>query len=212
MLSFDFKHSTPNAEIIIKLKTIYTKANVLNKYEDKPAFDQLCAEGCPNYNNKWSCPPFSPSFSHISKNYSEAILLLLYCNLSQFNYIKTEYMKIKASNSILKATSTKLTRFLEEEVNGLALSSGSCRLCNSCNRKKGQECKKPNAVRYSMEALGLNVSLIAQELFNHSLLWYKDKAAPDYSTVVAGVLTNQQLSDNDIGKINQSFLQKEKSQ
>lgn len=206
MLSFNLIHKTPSTEVLVNLQTILIKADMLEKYEHKNEFENLCADGCPNYNNKWSCPPFSPSYSHTSKEYSNIILMLLYCDLSQFDYIKTEYMKIKASNSILKSKSEKLARFLEEDMCGVMITNGSCKLCKPCNRKKNLNCKRPKEMRYSLEALGLNVGLISKEFFNHELLWYENKLAPKYSSVITGVLTNKQVDEDYIANSIEMYI------
>lgn len=198
MISFDYVHSTPTTSIVITVKAIVVNAELLKTYENKQKFEKLCEIGCPNYNNKWACPPFSPSYTQFSKNYVNALLILQYCNLMQFTYTKTEYIKLKASNSILKSKSDKLMRFLEEEYSGMMLSNGSCRLCKPCSKKSGGLCKKPNKMRYSMEALGLNVEQITEDFFNHKLQWYKNKLVPGYSSVVSCLLSNSQLSINEI--------------
>ena len=76
------------------------------------------------------------------------------------------------------------------------LSNGSCRLCKPCGLKREEnKCLRPSKVRYSMEATGLNVSDICLTFFNHELLWYKDKLAPRYSSVVSCLLTNDNKDD-----------------
>ncbi|MFZ5989339.1 MAG: DUF2284 domain-containing protein [Bacillota bacterium] len=160
-------------------------------------FNKLCAKGCINYNNKWSCPPHSPAYSSYSKNYEHCLLLLFTCDLSQFNYVKTEYMKVKTSNSILKSQSDRFSRFLENELYGKMLSNGSCRLCKPCSKKvSADSCINPLKLRYSLESLGLNVEKISQDIFNHQLLWYKAKVCPTYSSVISGLLTNRTLEQS----------------
>ncbi|CEO08506.1 DUF2284 domain-containing protein [Paraclostridium sordellii] len=198
IFNFNFIHKTPSSDIVINLKAVTCSVTDLCGFEDKPLFNKLCKVGCPNFEKKWSCPPYSPRFTSYSKNYKYALVILMYCNLDQFNYTKTEYMKIKASNSILKTRMDKLMRFLENELDGLMVSNGSCRLCKPCNCKKSLPCKKPNLKRYSMEALGLDVGNISLDIFNHKLLWYKDKIAPKYSTVISCLLLNNIESNKDI--------------
>lgn len=186
-----FLHKTPTTEVRINLSLELTSSHELRRYEDKNYFDYLCKNGCVNYDKKWSCPPYSPAYSLYIKNYKYCLLTLMSCDLSQFNYVKTEYMKVRTSNSILKSQSDKLSRFLEVKLSGKMISNGSCRLCKPCSKKICLDsCRNPLKLRYSLESLGLNVERISEDYFNHKLLWYKNKVSPNYSTVISGILTN----------------------
>lgn len=205
-MQFKFLHKTPTANIEIKLLLNVTNAITLSKYEDKCYFNSLCESGCVNYNKKWSCPPYSPVYSLYARNFEYCILTLFSCDLSQFNYVKTEYMKVKTSNSILKSQSDKLSRYLEDRLLGIMLSNGSCRLCKPCTKKISSDtCRNPLKLRYSLESLGLNVEKISEEYFNHKLLWYKPRLPPDYSTVVSGVLTNEIFEKNNFLKLIEEY-------
>lgn len=198
MIKTTFSVNTPTTNIIIDSKAVIINANELKTFQDKEYFDGLCKKGCPNYNSKWTCPPYSPTYSQYAKEFSKALLVLFYCNLNQFYYTRTEYMKVKASNSILKSRMDRLMRELEIKYTGKMLSNGSCRLCKPCNRKNNLPCKKPFDMRYSMEALGLNVDQISQHFLSHRLLWYKNKKAPSYSSVVSCLLTNTDFTESEI--------------
>jgi len=112
-MKYSFLHSTPTSKIEINLVLKTTTVDELKKYEDKPFFSELCENGCVNYNRKWSCPPYSPSYSVYTRNYRYGLLILLFCELSQFSYVKTEYMKVKTSNIILKSQSDRQSWHLE---------------------------------------------------------------------------------------------------
>lgn len=191
IIEFNFEHKTPSSNnILINLHGIICETSILHKFENKELFNNMCKGGCPNYKKKWSCPPYSPKFSSYSENYKYALIVLMSCDLEQFNYIKTEYMKVKASHSILKSRMDNLMRSLENDFDGLMISSGSCKLCKPCNCKQSLTCKKPNLKRYSMEALGLDVGTVSLDLFKHELLWYKNKKAPSYSSILSCLLLN----------------------
>lgn len=195
-MNYIFSHNTSTATIKIELYTKSTLSKNLIEYENKNYFSNLCKSGCVNYGNKWSCPPHSPTYSSYSKNYTHCLLILLTCDLSQFSYVKTEYMKIKASNSILKSQSDRLCRFLECNLNGKMISHGSCKLCKPCTKKTPtSNCKSPTNMRYSLESLGLNVEKISSDFFDHQLLWYKNKICPPHSSAVSCVLTNNALEE-----------------
>lgn len=190
-MNYCILHKTNTSNINIHIKTELVSSNSLNDYQNCKYFNRLCQIGCVNYNKKWSCPPNSPSYVSYSNNYKYCLLLLFSCDLSQFSYVKTEYMKVKTSNSILKSQSDKLTRYLENVSSGKMISNGSCRLCKPCTKKvSAHSCKNPSMLRFSLESLGLNVDKISQDLFDHKLLWYENKLSPKYATVLSGVLTN----------------------
>jgi len=200
VLESSFSIFTPKSRITINAKATFVNCTSLIEYENPMLFYKLCKDGCPNYGNKWACPPHSPRFSKYSINYSRALLVVFYCYLDQFYYTKTEYMRIKASNSILKSRMDKFMRSLERQVGGKMVSNGSCRLCKPCALKGSttSRCKKPDQMRFSMEALGLNVGGISRDYLKHDLLWYKDKKAPTYSSVVSALLTNAKLDQMDL--------------
>jgi predicted metal-binding protein len=201
-MNFFFLHKTPTTDIRIQLSLKVINAPALSQYEDKRYFSNLCENGCVNYNKKWSCPPYSPAYQAYSQNYEYCLLTLFSCDLSQFIYVKTEYMKVKTSNSILKSQSDKLSRFLEDDLSGKMLSNGSCRLCKPCSKKvSADSCKNPLKLRYSLESLGLNVEKISQVFFNHQLLWYTSKVSPNYATVVSGILANTTLEQYQLLEI-----------
>ena len=199
VLESSFSIFTPTTQILIHTKATLVDCANLIEYENQMLFSALCKVGCPNYGNKWACPPYSPTFSRYSIDYSRALLVVFYCYLDQFHYTKTEYMRIKASNSILKSRMDNFMRSLEKQVGGKMISNGSCRLCKPCAQKGGtmSRCKKPDQMRFSLESLGLDVSGISRDYFKHDLLWYKDKKSPLYSSVVSALLTNTQIDQID---------------
>lgn len=161
--------------------------------EDKETFRVLCAEGCTNYKRKWSCPPYSPSFHNFTSEWNKLYVLYMRINTDQFSYIKNDYLKIKAANSILKSRADKFMYKMAKQ-HGRYISTGSCRLCKPCKCKINMPCAHPAEKTYSFEALGVNVSGLVNMCFQEPLLWYKPKSLPKYTSVVCGLLTNESLS------------------
>jgi len=159
-------------------------------YLKKERFHLLCKEGCPNYEKKWSCPPYAPAYEHFTNKYKYIQVVMLLTEMEHFDYIRQEYLKVKAANSVLKSRVDKaLRRSMKEEE--FYISTGSCRLCKPCKKKENQPCAHPDKRSFSFEALGIDVSEMTTELFQTELVWYKDKKAPKYTCVVAGLLTNE---------------------
>jgi predicted metal-binding protein len=71
------------------------------------------------------------------------------------------------------------------------ISAGHCKLCKHCSCKNQLACKHPDKLTYSFEALGINVQEMVQELFGLPLLWYSKANLPQYTSVVAGMLSKQ---------------------
>ncbi|MEH2943999.1 DUF2284 domain-containing protein [Lachnospiraceae bacterium KK002] len=163
------------------------------EYEDKTTFDALCKNGCPNYARKWSCPPFAPSFADFTGHWKNLYVIFMHTELAEFSYIKNSYLKVKAANSVLKSRADRFTRRMAE-LHGSYISTGSCRLCKSCKCKGGAPCAHPASMSYSFEALGIDVNQMVTDCFQKPLLWYRKSCAPRYTSVVCGILTNEELS------------------
>lgn len=163
------------------------------KYENYNKFSYLCKIGCKNYNRKWSCPPFSPTYTNESRGYKYITVCLLSMELEQFSYIKNDYLKVKAANSILKSRIDRSLRSLVKD--GMKnISTGSCRLCKPCKCKNNEFCIHPFERAYSFEALGIDVSKLVNDLFGFELQWYKKGFCPSYTSVVGGLLLNEKIN------------------
>lgn len=180
---------TPQAKIEYKVFILNTDVKEINKYE-LPELANLCKEGCVNYGIKWSCPPHAPVYHEFVKNYSNITICLSQIQMNQFDYIKNDYLKIKAANTILKSRIDKVLRKLIDE-NAYYISTGSCRLCKSCRCKIHEPCAYPDIMTYSFEALGINVADMVDDLFGIPLLWYKKNQLPKYTSVVAGLISKE---------------------
>lgn len=156
-------------------------------------FDNLCKSHCPNYAHKWSCPPFAPSFREFASKWERLYLIFMHTDLSQFSYIKNDYLKIKAAHNILKSRAERFVRKMAA-LHGGYISTGSCRRCRSCRCKIGMDCAHPDLMSYSFEALGMHVGQMVHDYFQKPLLWYQPQCLPRYTSVVCGILTNEQLS------------------
>lgn len=181
--------NTPSTTINGDINFVNAPLTKLLKYQNKQKFDLLCEKGCPNYNKKWSCPPLSPSYSKFISKYENIMVIVISTKLDQFSYIKNDYLKVKAANTIMKSRIDKALRsFISDDC--YYISTGSCRMCRPCKRKLNQPCAHPDIMTYSFEALGINVSEMVSDLFDFELKWYKKKALPEYTSVVAGLIFN----------------------
>jgi len=92
-----------------------------------------------------------------------------------------------------------LGMFLENELDGLLLKSGPCRICKKCSVIEFKPCKFPHKKRYALEAVGVDVQKLAIPL-KHQLLWYSRKSLPEYTSVVCAILTNKRVHQEGVYK------------
>lgn len=195
--NFQLIARTPHGAIQYNCKSAFIKVDSVIPYVNKKKYDSLCESGCPNYNSKWSCPPYAPDYITFTKSYEYLEVIMLLVNMQEFHYIKQDYLKIKAANSILKSRVDKALR-VSKNKDEFYISTGSCRLCKPCKRKINQSCAHLTDRTFSFEALGVDVSSLVRDLFQKELLWYQNKILPEYTCVVAGLLTNNEVPANKV--------------
>jgi len=151
-------------------------------------FLKMCKEGCVNYGKKFSCPPCSRDFLSVVNGKEGIFVVMFLMNLTKID--STEYNKVRIANSIMKSRADKLMRVLENKFNTKFLSTGSCRLCRTCQLKLKKPCKHPEKRRYSLESTGVDCDYLSTRLFNLPLLWFRNKKAPEYTCVLTGLACN----------------------
>lgn len=179
--------------IKINLKAKICENTFLKKYLDFEYFTNLCKTGCPNYKTSWACPPNSPKFDDFAKGYKYSIIFIGYSTLKDDNDLSQVHTNLK---NILTPMLVKV----EDKLDGVLTSfGGSCSRCKTCAYINNEPCYFPNLMRYSMEAMGINLDLMSKEMFNHSISWdsnSKDK----YCTVIGSVLCNS-INDANLDSI-----------
>jgi len=203
-ISASFIAKTPNSQIVYTIATECVDPRNMLCCMDARRFNALCKSGCANYGKKWSCPPFAPGFDEFSAQWERLFILYASIDLSQFFYIKNDYLKVKAANSILKSRTDKFLRKMAMQY-GRNISTGSCRLCKPCKRTKELPCANPTRMAYSFEAMGVNVEQLINKCFDKPLQWYKPKELPEYTSVVCGLLTNEHFTQDFLLKEYRAF-------
>ncbi|MFX1278901.1 MAG: DUF2284 domain-containing protein [Promethearchaeota archaeon] len=138
---------------------------------------------CPNYRHSWACPPEAPYLEKKVSNFNR--FYLIYYKLDFINYIKNEKAKNPTSSEKeirdMLFTNNLLRDKLEQEIymfienykanfeEKLILWDGYCRTCNNkidkgCNYDSGEPCRYPDKKRYSMEAVGIDVTAMTNKL------------------------------------------------
>ena len=169
------------------------------KYQDREKYLTYCRE-CPKYNTVWSCPPLKiDADAYLSKyawvNVVGAKVILDHKVIEKADTpekIKTVGWKIVSE---VKLCLEEEMRKLESQLPGsVSLSSGGCSLCKTCTRKAGAPCRKPDKMRYSLDAFGFNLSAITKDMLGIEIMWCKDRL-PDYFTLIHGILTREEINE-----------------
>lgn len=99
--------------------------------------------------------------------------------------------------SSLLEVKKKLTKELYDMENdndgSISLSAGSCNLCQKeCAKTCNNECRHPEKLRYSIEALGGNVGLTISKLMKLELEWVEEGVLPGKFVLVCGLLMKEE--------------------
>ena len=207
MIEYTYKHSTKSGPKTVYMLSCEILTEVVNSHVFPDSLAELCRNGCINYNKKWCCPPNAKPFNILSKSFGRAIITCMYLHTDEFSHVQNKYLRIKAANMVLKKLSNRLSKEVEQALNGHALLNGSCNLCRPCNYKISLPCKRPEQMRYSMEATGINVENLLKEVFEFELQWYTAKSMPTYTSVVSCVLHNNMGGFDESLFTNKSFAE-----
>lgn len=195
------KHNTNKYSFEIEI--FCKKLEVSEFLTEKERFTHLCKDGCRNFNRKYSCPPLSPEFNQIAKNFKYAHVFFYKVDLAEY---PQTYNSIRMVNAVVKSKQRKLTnriskKLTQEGTPHRILENGSCRLCKKCAYTSKEPCKHPDKMRYSLEATGVDVNELCLTCFGMSLQWYKKgEKYPEYQGVVSAVLCESDktiVSDED---------------
>lgn len=189
------------------LKATVPSAILMEQYFDQERFLALCKE-CVNYGRLWSCPPYETDGSDLIRNarWVDLLGVKIVFSPALIEATKGKHQIGVVTRRILEKEKGDMdARVREMERNtaeSTALSSGGCHLCREtgcedldyhsgppefCSRMTGKPCRKPNQMRYSLEALGFDVSRIAEDLLKTPLLWSAEQL-PQYFVLVNGLV------------------------
>ena len=172
-------------------------AEYLAQYVDIPKFYDCC-QACPNFGHRWSCPPFSFQPEALWRSYETIVL--------HGRKLSTPPQLLGQSfppeqlqahyESLLRPVRQELDQYLltlERQTPGsLALVAGKCTICQTCARQQGAPCRHPETLRYSIEALGGDVSQTISQCLGERLLWAQDGKLPPYFILLGGLLLPRQ--------------------
>ena len=144
---------------------------------------------CPSYGHSWACPPVAPYLEQELSQYKK--FYLVFSKFDLYKYVKEEKERHpkRSEDSIRNEFFMKnfLRNKLEQEIHlfidksqnsykeRFILWDGFCRICfnkkdNGCTYDSGNPCRYLDKKRYSMEAVGIDVTNTVKKL-NQAIEW-----------------------------------------
>lgn len=184
MIELSFNKDNNN----INLKANVCDNDILKDYMDFEYFTGLCRDGCPHYNLSYTCPPNSPKFTEYTKDYKSSLVIAMYMNVPKGKTINEVHPYLRRILSGLLVP-------LEKVLNGLLTDGGRCIYCEKCTYIDNLPCRFPEKLRFSMEAMGLDLDKVCKNVLNHSIIWNEDDKN-SYCTVMGSINFNDICEDN----------------
>ncbi len=159
-----------------------TRAELM-RHHDPVRIQGYCAN-CEKFGVYWSCPPFAVSPLAEFPEWTHVVVVV------RRTFVEPGTTREQLIGRFLAARVGFGERVRELEarrprVTGLI--AGHCSGCRDCTRLAGQACRAPERMRYSLEAVGFDVSGLAEDLAGVKLHWPKS-GVPEYLTTVGALL------------------------
>lgn len=146
-----------------------------------------CAQ-CKDYGLFWGCPPHEINGMTLVSSFGSIELVGLKVTLEN---------ESESFGALYQSARRTLGHHLDEiaskSTRHQILIAGNCYGCEVCSRKEQQPCKNPEALRFSLESLGFDVSAISDKLLNLPILWAEEGSMPAYLVCVGAVLMGTDL-------------------
>lgn len=174
-------------------------ADLMARYYDRPKFLEYCKE-CPNYGNRWSCPPYDFEPESLLRKYGVVNVIgvqVLYDEATRAAMDTKEKVDAYTLASLDAVKQPMLPALLTAEhtfPGSMAFISGNCKVCAVCARETGGPCLHPDQMRYSLESLGFDVGALTQDVLGITIVWTPGQL-PAYYTLVAGLAADTAAED-----------------
>lgn len=183
---------------------VYIKASTVDELKkeawDIEKFEGFCKQ-CKNYGKVWSCPPYDFSVKEYLDKYKNIYIVGIKLIFDE-ETLSTINTKEKISSYTTKTLHFMKNKIMYEMLNleklypnSISLSAGGCNLCEICSKLNNKSCLHPDLMRYSLESLGFDVGKISSNFLNFELKWATETRLPDYFSLIAGIMTNENISN-----------------
>lgn len=162
------------------------------RYRDVERMAALCAQ-CPSHGNSWGCPPYAFYPETVSNGFKTVTLMgttIEFDETTRAECTTPETSRVVATQAMQEVWKTLLPELYEKErqVKGSRCFTFRCTLCpEGCTRPEGKPCRHPDRLRYSLEAVGFDVSAMSHDLLGIDLEWSSDGSLPKHITIITAL-------------------------
>lgn len=160
---------------------VIVRRSDMMRYHEPERIQGYC-RSCEKHGQYWSCPPFdTPPLEQLGE-WTHAVLV------TQKTRVEPSSTQEDLIGCFLAARKTLCDTMRQAESDGaVAVVAGHCEGCTSCTRSRGIDCCAPSRMRYSLEALGFDVTGLAEGLSNQKVQW-PAHGMPEYLMTVGALL------------------------
>ena len=166
----------------------------VRRYRDVERIAALCAQ-CPSHGKSWTCPPFAFDPVTVSDGFKVVTLMGTTIEFDEATCAACRGAKAKSHQVATAAMQDVWSKLLPELMERERLTPGGrcftfrCRLCpEGCTRPEGKPCRHPDLMRYSLEAVGFDVSAMSHDLLGIDLEWSSDGSLPKHITIITALM------------------------
>ena len=178
---------------VSRKKASVAASEFVERYRDPERMASMCGE-CPSFGKSWGCPPHDFNVASFSDGYTTVELM---ATIIEFDEqvrascrarAKAREVAERAMNEVLGTLLPEMYE-MERQAPGSRCFTFRCRMCpEGCTRPLGQPCRFPERLRYSLEAVGFDVTAAAQDILGISLEWSKDGSLPRHITLITALM------------------------
>lgn len=180
---------------VLKIHLAQSSAKFFWQSCQDDGLQKLCT-ACPKYGKCWSCPPLKSFWRDFPQKhlYLVGAQLLYPKELLVKSFDKDEMAGFFAAH--LTPLKNKITLALIELeslfLHGVTFSSGGCELCQKCTRLDEKPCCKIEKMRYSIDALGVDMGKCAANFLGVPLCWGEKNHLPRYHFLIHALLSDEE--------------------
>jgi hypothetical protein len=166
------------------MHAVLASRDELMRFHDPERIQGYCRT-CEKHGQYWSCPPFAAQPLAGFPDWSHAIIV---CRRTMVTPGSTREQLLDRFQTARVDFGDRLRKMEAAVPGSTALVAGHCSGCPTCTRPDARPCRWPERMRYSLEAVGFDVTGLAEGLAGQKLDWPRNGAMPAHLTTIGAVL------------------------